>query len=258
LKFFFKIFFISVLASCLNGAMQDFGKERISKEFPRNPSDPSPDFIKKNRFELGIDKNKVDLIRRQEKRYREILDGTYDISILQNPVFKVLKTVDTMYLHPNYTTLIILPKKYLITYGHASFKTKLFKISNNIVSVQPNRKFQDGNMVFYISDKRENFVISINVREYFVNLNCTKLYGNYKCSNEYFSTIYKYYNEPNVTLDERIEIVRVAKKKFGDKILYSKEPIQISYQGVGYKIVKSTDGDIFYKNQRIQVIPQGQ
>lgn len=227
-----------------------------SVDYPRNTSFNAPDFVKKARFELNVDKDKIDLVKMKEKRYRELLDGTYDISILQNPVFKVLKTVDTLYLHPNYTTLLILPKNYEITYGHSSFETKLFKISNNIISVQPNRKFQDGNMIFYLTNKENNFVISLNVREYFKNLKCINTYGNYKCADEYFSTIYKYYEEPNVDLSDSIEIVRNAKKKYGDSILYSKKPIEVLYKGVTYQIVKSEDGDIFYKGQKIQVIPR--
>ena len=232
------------------------GGDGASVDYPRNNSFTAPNFVKKDRFEMSVDKDKIDLVKFKEKRFRELLDGTYDLSILQNPVFKVLKTVDTLYLHPNYTTLLILPKGYEITYGHSSFETRLFKISNNIISVQPMRKFQDGNMIFYLTNKTNNFVISINVREYFKNLKCINTYGNYKCADEYFSTIYQYYDEPKLSLDDRLEILKKAKIKYGDYILRSKINVNIEFNGAIYQIIKSQDSNIFYKGQKVQVIPR--
>ena len=225
---------------------------RASKEHPFDAKSPDPNWVQTDRFELEADPRLYQETLKRKNRFESALDGTLDISILQAPVYKLLKTIDTIYLHPSFTTTVLLPEKYAIVTAVASFNCIVFQYANNsnMLIVRPNYGFRNGNIVMTYTNGVHNGHISINVRQYLKNSNCkVAKSGNYKCADEYFSTNYQYYEQQPLKTEDKIRIVKALKQSDPD-IDFRKEHL-ITYRGCVYYVQASDHGSFFYKNMRI-------
>lgn len=232
-----------------NGHKKD--QPTAAREYPFTPSDPAPGWVKKDRFELEADPRLLEETRMRKNRYEDALDGTLNLSILQAPIYKVLKNSDTLYFHPSYMTTILLPENAAITYAQASFPTTVFHYAkrSNMLLVQPKYGFRNGNVVVTYTDGRKNGYLSISARRFAKNTNCeVSQSGNYKCANEYFGTNYTYYRQKPLTIDDKIAIVQQFKTQ---GVRDFSQTRSIVYGGITYYVNATEDGTFFYQNQRL-------
>lgn len=192
-----------------NNANQNDGTIGFTGEYPYDKSKlDTPKDVQKKRFMLKPNPKIVKKLRKDLERRKNILDGTLDIAILQKPIIKPLKTIDTLYLHSNFITTIIFPKSLTITKAGASFETREFSHSQNTLLLQPTNNARNGNIVISLSDGKKNYMMTIFVKQYFPEDNCEVKGENYKCSNDYLATIIKYKKERKLTMDFKLQLLQ--------------------------------------------------
>ncbi|KAB7891309.1 hypothetical protein [Poseidonibacter ostreae] len=184
-----------------------FGFEQ-KQEFPFDKSKQDiPPYVQEKRFKLDIRSEDVTRIRKKLEKHSEIMEGTLDISILQKPLTKILKTVDTLYLHPSFISTIMLPKQLKIINALPSFETTIFDYNNNILRLQPTRNAKTGNISMSLSDGQKNYTMNIFVKKYFANDKCVNNGQNYVCSDDFLSTIVKYIPPRSLDTNSKLKIV---------------------------------------------------
>jgi len=166
-----------------------------------------PPIVQKERFELNLKKPIVKDLQRKVKRKQSLLDGTLDVAVLQKPIYRAMRTIDTLYLHSNFITTIIFPKNIVIKTAGASFSTNEFSYSQNILLLQPTNNARNGNIVFSLSDGNRNYMMTIFVKQYFGKEKCRVENGNYKCADDYLATIIKYVQPKKLTVDFQLQLL---------------------------------------------------
>jgi len=166
-----------------------------------------PPVVQKERFELNLKKPIVKDLQRKVKRKQSLLDGTLDIAVLQKPIYRAMRTIDTLYLHSNFITTIIFPKNIVIKTAGASFSTNEFSYSQNILLLQPTNNARNGNIVFSLSNGNRNYMMTIFVKQYFGKEKCRVENGNYKCADDYLATIIKYVQPKKLTVDFQLQLL---------------------------------------------------
>jgi hypothetical protein len=167
----------------------------------------TPPSVQKERFELNLNKNIVEDLQKKVKRKQSLLDGTLDIAVIQKPIYRAMKTIDTLYLHSNFITTIMFPKNIVIKTAGASFSTNEFSFSQNILLLQPTNNARNGNIVFSLSDGKRNYMMTIFVKQYFGKEKCKVENGNYKCADDYLATIIKYIQSKKLTVDFQLQLL---------------------------------------------------
>lgn len=243
-----------------DGAVQNGVQQRaeVSKAYPFDPTSPAPGWVQTDRFKQENVTKEFDNAQRNQKRFRDALDGTFDLSVLQRPVQKVFKSIDTLYFHPNYITTIMVPKSYTIVPGsaHASFQTNFFSVAkdSNILMIQPSKDFNNGNMVMTLTDGKENYFMTINAIQYFSNMECRKSQGNYKCADEYLSTTYKYTLAERLTTDLKVRIMETLKRMYKTLDFEKKKSYSVEFKGINYYVYEDEmNGDFFFHGKNLKI-----
>lgn len=210
-----------------------------------------PPFVQKERFELNLKKPIVNSLQRKAKRKQNLLDGTLDIAVLQKPIYRAMKTVDTLYLHSNFITTIIFPKNITIKTAGASFSTNEFSYSENILLLQPTNDARNGNIVFSLSDGIKNYMMTIFVKQYFPNIKCRLENGNYKCANDYLATIIKYKEPKKLTVDFKLQLLEDYLRMNGyDKLILQNnlDYVMLQKGKETYYIIRDDEFGTIFKN----------
>ncbi len=222
---------------------------KFSGDFPYDKRKISqPKEVQKARFELNIEQKKANKIRQKIVKTKEILDGLAGVNLLQNPIFKPLKTVSTIYLHPNFITTIIFPKKFHIANKpKISFPYKTFEYDNNTIRIRPTTDTSMGNIVLSLSDGKKNYSLNIFYKRYLPDLKCEKTQGK-NCKNNYLATVIKYVVNKNFSPFEIIEeyeklhnVSKIDIKNNLDYLIYSKK-------GQTYYIIRDDEFGTIYKD----------
>lgn len=179
-----------------------------NQEYPFDKSKENiPPYVQEKRFKIDIDLEDSIEINKKIDRQKDILEGTLDISVLQKPLIKVLKTIDTLYLHPSYISTIVLPKQLKVVTCLPSFDTANFDYSENMIRLQPSKNAQSGNISISLTDGTRNYTMNIFVKRYFKDDKCIDNGNNYLCSQDYLSTLIKYVPSRSLTTDAKLQIV---------------------------------------------------
>ena len=163
--------------------------------------------VQEKRFKLDIDLDESIEINKKIDRQKDILEGTLDVSVLQKPLIKVLKTIDTLYLHPSYISTIVLPKQLKVVTCLPSFETANFHFSENMIRLQPSKNAQSGNISISLTDGVKNYTMNVFVKRYFKDDKCIDNGNNYICSQDYLSTLIRYVPSRTLTTDAKLQIV---------------------------------------------------
>jgi len=151
------------------------------------------------RFKLNLDPVDAQNNIHKSDRYKKIINETLNLSFLQEPVVKTIKPFDTIYVHPEFITTIVLPKSFKITYAKPSFKASTFHHDENIILLQTEKNHIIGNIVIASSNQdTSNYIQQINIKKIEVsdiqnsNVMLDAQYSKYLVKNNYLSTMYKY------------------------------------------------------------------
>jgi len=179
-----------------------------TQEYPFDKSKENiPPYVQEKRFKLDLDLDETIELNKKIDRQKDILEGTLDISVLQKPLIKVLKTIDTLYLHPSYISTIVLPSQLKVVTCLPSFDTANFDYSDNLIRLQPSKNAQNGNISISLTDGKRNYTMNIFVKRYFKDDKCIDNGNNYLCSQDYLSTMIKYVPPRKLTTNTKLQIV---------------------------------------------------
>jgi hypothetical protein len=203
---------------------------RFNGDMPYDKSKLSqPKIVQQNRFELNLNEKEVYDIHTKVQKKQDILDGVAGINILQSPMFKPLKTVSTIYLHPNFITTLIFPDNLKIAgKPRIAFLAKVFEFDNNTMRIRPDRSSTSGNIVLTLTDGQRNYSLTIFHKRYIPDLECTKDPQS-DCKNTHLATVIKFikakkFNPFNIIEEYQTlhNISRIVIKKNLDYLTFSK------------------------------------
>jgi len=199
--------------------------------------------------------NSIDIIKNKSEYAEDSIRDMLDVSILQAPVYKVLRPVDTIQVSTNFATVIEFPKGWKVVNSVAFFKTAYFsfqkiidndiKTASNFVRFQPlddnEVSFRYGNMLIDLSNGKENRSIMLIIKKYKQEFCSSVRVGGidkYYCSGDFLGLLYKYKEVKKIN---PFEAIRVYKKlcvsgckkiedlKSGEFVVYNDEDKIIRY-----------------------------
>lgn len=157
----------------------------------------SPEQIKSH-FEINIDEMAVKKVQNRKERYEAIMDDVFDAEILSQPLVKKLKTMDTLYAHPSFISLIKLPIGMKIVSAKTAMAMEDFTYSENILTFSPKKNAQMGNIIItaFDSEVQKNKVFNFIVKKYSNNeAKYDKEYGLYATNNGEFLSLTIFYTQ---------------------------------------------------------------
>lgn len=147
----------------------------------------------KNNFEMNSDETIFQKTINDRDKYNKMLNETLNLDYMMDVSTRPFKTIDTLYVHPNHITTIVLPEDLELKTGKSSFKTDLFELNENSILIKPNRDFSTGNIVITATNKKENYIMNIILKKIEKSIvSFDSDYNKYLIEDNYLSLIYKY------------------------------------------------------------------
>lgn len=232
----------------------------IPREYPhsQNPQPYTNPSILKDRFELNIDPGFVGVVQDKQDTYTKVMSETLDINLLIDMVTKPVKNVDTLYIHPHYVTTIAFPDETEILYAQSSIVFNQLSFSGNLLIIQPNKDFVNGNIVVTYRDDKRTYYMNIIVNKYKQQVFKDNEYNKYVIDDNYLSLNYKYVSvAQNIDIDH-IAILKQYITLNGEEILklfnYEGDYDTILVDNVLYYITKdSAFGQVDYNGIRFNI-----
>lgn len=226
------------------------------------PLDRTPGFKSKtpellqDEFEMNIDRDVVNRVLKQQRRYQRIINGIHDVAFLQKPITKPFSAVDTIYVTTEYITTIIFPKGLKIQYADSGEAFDINRFDQNALWFQPKRNFQGTNMVIGLTDGNQNYVVTITIEKYLPgNIVKDNVEERYLSCGEYISTMIRYINPPKI---ESIDVLKKYFSLFGDNSIkkFRKNGAfdVITIGGMPFYIIRDDRrGDIVYQDVSFRI-----
>lgn len=213
----------------------------------------------KNNFEINSDEAIYQKIINSRDKYNKLLNETLNLEYMMNPEIRPFKSMDSIFIHPNHITTIVLPTDIELKTAKASFRADVFDLSENSILIKPDRDFNTGNIVVTATNKKENFIFNIFIRKIeipFVSFDSD--YNKYLIENNYLSLIYQYERK---NIEDKFAIVQKYLKTNNIKsddlgVVFSNEGDydMMIYKGVTYYIIRdSRFGTINYGDVDLRV-----
>lgn len=147
----------------------------------------------KNKFEIESDESIFQKTINSRDKYNKLLNETIHLDYLLTPEIRPLKSIDTLHIHPNHITTIVLPIDIELRTAKASFPTDVFELNENTVLIKPNRDFNTGNIVITATNKNKNYVFNFILRKIEISfVSFDSDYNKYLIEDNYLSLIYQY------------------------------------------------------------------
>jgi len=217
--------------------------------------------ILQDRFELNLDPSDVKSVYTKKRRYQDLMDGVYDLHILQEPIIKPIQNSDFLFVHPKFITTILFPKELKITFARSSFDPNVFEFSENMIMVQPHKNFNEGNLIVTLSDKKRNYMVNIVLQKFDFNMVSYDTYFNRYVSPQkiFLSLYYRYVYPPKFS---KVKLLQVYFKLSGidsyDELLarFSQNGSSDSFvvQGIPFYITRDDKfGEVEYKDLSFRI-----
>jgi hypothetical protein len=213
-----------------------------------------------DKYKINIDNVTAKKILNRIRRYKAIMNDTYEMKILLKPLVKPLSNVDVVYLHPNFISTLIFPSSFKITSAQTSIKMNLFTYSQNLMEIKPLKGNDIGNMVVtaYDMKNKQNKIFNFILKPYSLkNLNYDTEYGMYATEDgAFFSLTTKFVEKVDVNpvevLEKYVDVngLDTLNKVFNkngayDSILIDNVPIYITRDDI--------QGNIEYFNKKFRI-----
>lgn len=208
----------------------------------------------KNNFEMNADEAIFQKTINSRDRYNKLLNETLNLDYMMTPEVRPFKSTDTIFIHPNHITTIVLPVDIQLKVAKASFPTDVFDLNENSVLIKPGRDFSTGNIVITATNLKENFIFNILVRKIETSIVFFDSdYHKYLIEDNYLSLIYQYERK---TIDDKFNVIQNYLKINNiksydlDKIFTKEGDFDmVIFKGVTYYIIRdSRFGNINYGN----------
>jgi len=213
IKFILPIF---VLVVCANaGNAYNYGKGDPQAQMPAgNSNQQEQSSVERNHFELNIDKEILKDVEEKRADYKGLMDGTYDMDMMAQPIMRPMVSMDSIYVTTKYITTIMFPGDYAVIQAIPSFSSVHFNYSENVITIKPSASFTEGNIFVSMTDGKQNRILTINMRKFTRSLaSRNKNKGLYGKNTAFVSTMYTYIDKPNV---DNITILEAYTTLFGE------------------------------------------
>jgi len=253
---------MSVIVASANAltAKERKKQERMAGiESEKYPFDPTlkniPPFVKEDRFKMSLKEKEFEEVKDKLDNFKMIMNSTIGMEILQKPVFKNIKTIDTLYFHPSYQTTIILPEGSKISYAKPSFKiTQKITFSENVLNVQPDKSFLNGNIIIYYSRNKKNYHLNIIAKNY-TTAKCSVDAKReiFLCADSSFGIVYQY--QDNMLADDTDVFFAYVDLVGGNLDKIKKRGFSsVQYGGkIYYIILDNKFGTLFYHGDKYRI-----
>ena len=176
----------------------------------------SKDYI--DEFKININPNAVYQGFNQLKRYRSLMNQTFNPKILFKPLIKPLSNIDIVYMHPRFITTLLFPNSIKIISAFSSEQMNFLKFSKNLLMIKPLANDGVGNLIItaYDSKTHQNKIFNFIIKPFFPeNLKIDTIYGYYTApSGAFLSLNVKYVENINLT---PIEVINKIVNLWGEK-----------------------------------------
>lgn len=154
-------------------------------------------------FKININPDSVYQGFNALKKYRSLMNQTFNPKILLKPLIKPLSNLDVLYIHPRFITNIILPETLKIISVYSSEKMNFLQFSNNLLMIKPLSNDGVGNLILtaYDMKQKKNKVFNFIIKPFFPkNVKFDETYGYYVAPDGAFlSLTVKYVDNINLT-----------------------------------------------------------
>lgn len=140
-----------------------------TRGYPLDMSQQAPGTLKIDKFTLDIGEHGndfADTARRQKQNYNRIMQDTAGLEYFIGVNNRQLRDVDSIALHPQFLTTIRLPVDTEIVFVQASQDFKQINTTANMLILQPNANFLDGNIFISYKNKNKNFALNLIAKRY--------------------------------------------------------------------------------------------
>ncbi|OCS21972.1 hypothetical protein CFVI97532_07165 [Campylobacter fetus subsp. venerealis cfvi97/532] len=193
------------------------------QELQQNQSQKIDD-LKANSFYLNLDPKDINAIQKRDEEVRNAFDRFSQKEINYKPAIRPIASMDSINLHPYFTTTILLPKGSIISHIDSSNPMAVLKYENNAVLIRPNQDFKIANFTILYKLNDENRILNVLANFYEKNP---------KDFQDKLNLVYSYLNTPK--LDD-LEVLSAYVKEFGSLPKEQYSFIQIG--DISYRIVK--------------------
>lgn len=267
-----KIYIMIMFSLCFlyadnNSTYDDLFKKKNSNNLATESSDNSA--INKFKFIHEITPENSNYSSTILDRFKKIKNGTLSISILNKPISRRIKDVNTIYIHPSLANTIYFPKNFKMTKPPLfSFEinTKNFLYTPNTVSFLVPKNFINGNIIVtgYDLDSKRNYFFTIFVEKIiYSKLLFDKVLKRYLIEDNVFSLINKFYFykkiDPYTLINKYLEInhisnIRDLRKVFKENGAYD---ILITPDNQKLYIIRDENNyDIQMRNVKFKISPE--
>jgi len=194
------------------------------------------------------------------RRFKAIINDSYDMKILLKPLVLPLFNIETIYLHPNFVSTITFPASFKILSAQTTMHMKVFQYQNNLLLLSPIRGNDIANLVItaYDNQTKQNKVFNFLLKPYSLTLlKYDTKYGMYATDfGDYLSFNIKFVEKVNINpiniLEKYVEVFGLkhfrkvfSKNGYYDSILINHIPIYITRDDV--------QGNIIYDNKKFRI-----
>lgn len=232
----------------------------FAEETQNNNNNNNNNIIEENKFKINIDDVSTKRIDNRYKRYKAIMNDTYDMKILLKPLVVPLMNVYTIYGHHNFISTLIFPDSFKIISATTTIPMKQFTYSKNVLMLSPKKDTDIGNIVItaYDYETKVNKIFNFMFKPYsLTSLKFDTEYGMYATDvGDFFSFTTKFVQMPNINpvkvLQKYIETFGInkfnkvfSKNGYYDSVLIDNIPV--------YIIRDEEDGNIVYFNKKFRI-----
>lgn len=196
-----------------------------------------------NNFESTLNEALAQKMINSKDKFEKVLSETLNVEYLMQPVDRPLKAVDTLYVHPNFLTTILLPSKYKLHSGKASFKTDTFELQENSIILKPNKNFTTGNIIITATDYDKNITINIVLKKIETSLATFDMdYKKYIVDKNYLSLVYNYTEKKTldnfVILKHYMKINGIENSQLKNIFAHDGDYDMVIYDGITYYLIR--------------------
>lgn len=194
------------------------------QELQQNRGDQNINDLRANSFYLNLDPKDINAIQKKDEEVRNAFDRFSQKEINFKPVIRPIASMDSINLHPYFTTTILLPKGSAISHIDSSSAMAVLKYENNAVLLRPNQDFKIANFTILYKLNDENKVLNILANFYEKN------------PADFQDKLNLIYSYLNVAKLDDLEVLSAYIKEFGALPKEKYSFIQIG--DISYRIVK--------------------
>lgn len=198
-----------------------------------------PNDLKIKKFFLNTPTEQIKEVQQKSIEQQKTFDGFDDSVVNKKPEIRPLSSMDEIFVHPYFTTTVLLPVGSVISYAESSLPTNVFRYDENAIIFQPQKNAVIGNItVFYTLDgKNKNLNLII------------KLYGKEILAGNKINITYSYRDVKKL---DPLDVINIYVKEYGK--LPDKPYNYVYIDDIVYRIVKDdVNGKIMFNGNKYRV-----